>query len=165
MEFEIQFTDRTLLETNGEFSKVCKIMEQDALETGASSVSKEWMVRSNITIMSHFGFALLVCHFYQNGKVYISEYRPSTKDIHNTDIRCLTFWCNQLGWNTPEPLPPLVDSWLLFWKKEWETYIVNSEYLDKKFGKREDRQFDDVKRDSDDDGDDYQPIKIGDEDS
>jgi hypothetical protein len=143
MDFEIQFTDLTLLQANGSYKKVCRIMNVHTYSTGASSKRNEWMVSSRVTIRSPFGFAMLECHFYWNGKVYIADYRPSSKDIHNTDIRCLTCWCNESGWKTPEPLPSIADSWLPFWRKEWDTYIVDSEYLEKKYGARKDLQFDD----------------------
>lgn len=142
MEFDIQFTDLTLLEANGRFDKVCQIMKKESEERGSIGKDYEWMIRSKLTVLSPFGFCMLICHFYNNGKVYISEYIPSTKDIHNTDIRCLTYWCNEYGWKTPEPLPTVIESWLGFWKKEWETYIIDSDYLDKRFGERKDMQFD-----------------------
>mgnify|MGYP003420412788 FL=1 len=142
MDFEIQFTDITLLESNGEYEAVCKIMEKEAERTGSIGKSKDWMIRSKLTILSPFGFSMMVCHFYNNGKVYIADYMPSSKDIHSTDVRCLTYWCNNFGWKTPEPLLTVIDSWPVFWKKEWETYIIDSEYFDKKFGVRKDIQFD-----------------------
>jgi hypothetical protein len=108
-------------------------MAADAEEFGVASHKGEWMVRSKVTIMSPFGFAILICHFYNTGKVYVAEYLPSSKDAHNADIKSLTYWCNEFGWKTPEPLPHVVDSWPAFWKSEWETYIVDSEYLDKKY--------------------------------
>lgn len=141
MEFQIQFTDVTLLESNGNYKAVCDIMEQENIKTAVASFKNEWMIRSRVTIMSVFGFCAFVCHFYNSGKVYIAEYMPSTKDIHNTDVRCLTFWCNETGWLTPEPLPTVAESWLNFWKKEWETHIVDSEYMDKRFGARKELQF------------------------
>ena len=141
MEFQIQFTDVTLLEANGDYNTVCDIMDQEKKQTSISSFKNEWMIRSRISIMSVFGYCAFVCHFYNTGKVYIAEYMPSTKDVHNTDVRCLTFWCNQNNWKTPEPLPVVAESWMHFWKKEWETHIIDSEYFDKRFGSRKELQF------------------------
>lgn len=153
MEFEIQFADMTLLEANGQYAKVCEIMNKEVQKTGARGKNHEWMLRSTITILSPFGFVGMVCHFYHDGKLFIAEYAPSTKDIHNQDIRFLTYWANEFGWKTPEPLPVIVESWLPFWKKEWETFIVDSEHLDKKFGVRQEIQFDKTV-DADGDNDD-----------
>jgi len=149
MDFEIQFSDLTLLEANGHFADVCKIMSDVANKTGAFNNKGDWMIRSKVTILSPFGFAFLICHFYNNGKVYISEYMPSNKDLHNPDIRCLTYWCNEFGWKTPEPLPGVVESWLEFWKAEWDTHIIDSAYLDKRFGERKEMVFEELDEDED----------------
>lgn len=152
MEFQIQFTDITLLEANGAYEDVCAIIERENIKTGVHSAKIEWMLRSTVSIMSMFGYCQFICHFYNDGKVMVADYFPSSKDIHNTDLRCLTFWCNEFGWKTPEPLPSVVQTWLPFWKKEWETHIVNSEYLDKRFGFRRDLEFaDEESQESDDD--------------
>ena len=124
VEFDVQFNDLTMLEANGRFDKVCEIMSSDIAKTGAEGKKKDWMIRSTVTIMSPFGYVGMICHFYNTGKVYIAEYYPSTRDLHNQDIRFLTYWANEYGWKTPEPLPSVVDACLPFWKKEWETYIV-----------------------------------------
>lgn len=143
MEFEIQYTDHTLLEADGEYARASELMEKEVLSSGSVSHKKDWMIRSKITIMSPFGFCSFICHFYNSRKVFIYDYNPSSKDLHNTDLRCLTYWCNEKGWSTPEPLPYIVESWLNFWKKEWETHIIDSEYLDKRYGSRKILQFDD----------------------
>lgn len=151
VEFDVQFNDLTMLEANGRFDKVCEIMSSDIAKTGDEGKKKDWMIRSTVTIMSPFGYVGMICHFYNTGKVYIAEYYPSTRDLHNQDIRFLTYWANEYGWKTPEPLPSVVDAWLPFWKKEWETYIVDSDHLDKKFGVRLDREFDSATSDDNDD--------------
>jgi hypothetical protein len=156
MEFQIQFTDVTLLECNGMYDDVCKLVEKEYSKSGVAPAKNEWMLRSTVSIMSMFGYCQFMCHFYSNGKVFVADYSPSSKDIHNTDLRCLTYWCNESGWKTPEPLPSVVQSWLPFWKKEWETHIVDSSYLDKRFGNRRDMEFaddKDVKYDFDDEED------------
>lgn len=142
MDFEIQFTDTTILQADGEYAEVCKIMESET--KGANSLQKDekWMVRSKIVILSPFGSATMTCHFYHNGKVYIVQYATTSKDIHTTDVRCLTHWCNEKGWKVPEPMSFVVDSWLEFWRKEWETYIIECSYLEKKLGPRREMEFD-----------------------
>jgi hypothetical protein len=135
-EFEIQFNDQTLIETEGEYPRIVSLMKEESERSGVLSRNSEWMIRSRAQITNMFGISVMTCHFYSNGKVYISEYLTSNKDIHTTDVRCLTYWCSEKGWKVPEPLPVVVDGWIDFWKKEWETYIIDSEYLSKKFGER-----------------------------
>lgn len=142
MEFDINFTDITMLEANGNFSEVCQIMKKEIEESQTSSKKDDWMIRSKVTILSNFGYCAFNCHFYKNGKIYISDYSPSSKDVYNVDVKCLTYWANEYGWKTPEPLSSTVESWLPFWKKEWETHMVDSEFLDKKYGIRKEMQFD-----------------------
>jgi len=159
MDFEIVFTDLTLLQANGKYNKVCTIMNSEMqsdllsvekkLRKTKISVSKppstsKWMLRSEVSIKSLFGYANLTCHFYSTGKIYVARYFPSVRDIHNTDIRCLTHWANEYGWKVPEPLNHIVDEWPAFWRNEWETYIIDSAYLEKKYGPRKDMQFDDT---------------------
>lgn len=153
MEEELQFTDLTILQANGEYSEVCKIMKDETIKSKIVSKKNNWMLRSRVIILSPFGSAVLLCHFYDNGKVYIADYLPSMKDIHTTDIRYLTHWCNEKGWKIPEPLQSIIQSWPDFWRKEWETYIIDSEYFEKKHGPRKDIKFDDDEDDGDEDGD------------
>jgi hypothetical protein len=154
MEFEIQFNDVTLLEANGKYRKVCDIMKKEVTKTSVASFRSEWMLRSKVSILSPFGYCTFVCHFYNNGKVYIADYMPSTKDVHNTDVRSLTYWCNENGWKTPEPLPTVAESWLNFWKKEWETHIIDSDYFDNRYGVRKELQFGSQEENDDNDDED-----------
>lgn len=139
MEFEISFTDRTLLETNGEYDLVKQLMEKPQKIVGriyADIPSKQWVIKSRMTIQHSLGFAAMVCDFYHDGRVIISDYITSVKDVHTPDVRCLSFWAQQSGWRVPEPKPSMIEEWADFWRRQWETYIVNSDYLDRKFGER-----------------------------
>ena len=155
MEFEINFTDRTMLEANGEYVEAQEIMAKPQKVAGgimAEVPSKEWVVKSHVTILHAIGFASVRCDFYHDGRVVIIDFKPSAKDIYIPDIRCLTAWAGQYGWQTPQPSPSTVDDWMDFWKMQWETYIVNSDYLDGKFGERSAIIF--GKEDEDDDDED-----------
>lgn len=142
MDFEIQFSDLTLLEANGNYEDVCAIMKVPH----SSGIIKDivvdkWMIESLVTLQNPFGFSQLSCHFYWDGRIIIADYTPTIQDIHNPDIRCLTYWANLFGWKRPEPLPTMVDTWMDFWHMQWDTFIVDSEYLETIYGKREDRSF------------------------
>jgi hypothetical protein len=148
MSYDISFTDNTILEADGHYAKVCEIMKRET--------STDWMLRSQCQIFSPYGGAVLIVNLYKNGKVYIAEYMPMIRDLRNMDIRFLTHWCAEHGWKTPEPLNPLIDSWKDFWKKQWETFIVDSEYLDNKFGKREDYEMTKIEKDDDEEEEEEQ---------
>jgi len=40
------------------------------------------------------------------------------------------------GWNRPSPISSEIDYAMDFWREAWETGLVDSDYLQKKFGKR-----------------------------
>ncbi len=153
MEFEISFTDLTMIEADGAYKEVCSLMEIEAEKSKIKSKNNNWMIRSKIVIVNPLGSSTLICHFYNDGRVFVADFFPSSKDIHNVDIRCLSFWCSEKGWKKPSPLPAVADYWLPFWKKEWETFIVDSEYLEKKFGERREIESDNSSQDSDEDED------------
>ena len=90
----ISVTDRTLLESQGNFEKTCEIMEGSGPST--------WMLRTTASI-SHgpnaFNYTL---HFYNSGEVHIVDLnRPLTLDIPDDDLRQLFEWCTSNGWNRP----------------------------------------------------------------
>jgi hypothetical protein len=142
MDFEIQFNDLTLLEANGLYQDVCDIMRRPR-KTGIVEdiVVEKWMIESAVTIQNPFGLAQFSCHFYYDGRLMLSDYVPTIKDIHNPDLRCLSYWAGQYGWNRPEPLVSLIDTWHDFWHHQWDTFIIDSEHFDHKFGERENRIF------------------------
>jgi predicted nicotinamide N-methyase len=56
---------------------------------------------------------------------------------HNiNDIRFLRKAIVWMGWQNLMVTPSEVDSSLDFWKRCWETGLIESEYLEKKFRKR-----------------------------
>lgn len=154
MGFEISFTDITLLEANGEYEQVKAIMEKPQKIIGhiyAQIPSKQWVVKSQITVQHALGFAAMVCDFYYDGRIIITDFASSLKDVHTPDLRCLSYWAQKSGWQVPEPKPSLTEVWMDFWRRQWETYIVNSSYLDRKFGERKPIIFgDDADNDDDD---------------
>lgn len=139
LNFEVTFTDSTVLQANGEYEATKKIMEQPVRVVGkifAEPPSKEWVVNTTISIRHDLGYAQVSCDLYHNGRVIVVSYVSTSKDLHRTDIRCLSHWAQNAGWNIPEPHPGLVDADKDFWRLQWETYIVNSEYMTNKMGTR-----------------------------
>lgn len=158
MDFEINFTDITLLEANGQYESVKNIMEKPQKIVGkmyASIPSKYWVIKSTISIRHQLGATAFMCDFYHDGKLVVLNYGPSVKDIYSPDMRCLSYWAQESGWKVPEPKPSMAEEWIDFWRRQWETYIVNSDYFDKKFGERKPFVFgdEDENQDMEDDED------------
>lgn len=132
-EFEISFNDNTLIEGDGKFESVRNIM----LEEFAGD--RDWMLRTNCTLITAAGISEMILHFYSNKNVYIVEYIPSIRDVfYNPDISVLSQWLQENGWEIPSPSTDLVNSDKSLWRHFWETHLINSEYLDSLYGKRED---------------------------
>ena len=131
-EFELEFTDPTVIENDGKYENINNIILEE------EPMAIQWMVETNVYVTSEFGEAVFKLHLYYNKDVYIMDFMPSTdKDaLYNPDIRYLTFWAQESGWNAPQPFPDLVRENTAFWKHFWETGLINSDFLVQKFGPR-----------------------------
>ncbi len=133
--FEFNFTDPTVLEADGEFEEINRLMTKDF------PYQSDWMLSSTLTIDSQFGLAVMTLHFNADRKIFIIEYRPSAGDvIYNPEIPALSEWAQSKGWCVPEPSRELVKQDIDFWKHYWDTLLIDSSYLDGVFGVREHAQ-------------------------
>jgi len=129
-DFVVEFSDRTMIETGGNFDDVCKIMNSDTQKSN-------WMIDTVTTIAFEGNITTLELHFYHNGDVYILDYAPSSYDVlYNMDIQYLSMWVQSHGWHIPEPHADLVRSNFTLWQRHWETSLVNSQYLESRIGQR-----------------------------
>jgi len=127
----IDFTDITMARTDGVFEDVKKVMEEECYDDS-------WMIRTTATITSEFGIGLMVLHFYGTGQLLIDEYDPSINDVYyNPDISALASWAQDNGWKTPSPGMDIARKDKEFWKYFWQTYLIDSEYFDRIYGKRD----------------------------
>ena len=130
-EFRIDFTDITLIETDGDFEKTNKIM------TTESPFNNKWVIRTFATVSSISGTGSMELQFHGDKSVYIIDYVPSIGDLfYNPDIRVISMWSQENGWKVPQPHPDLVKDNKEFWKHFYDTLIIDSDYLDKLYGKR-----------------------------
>lgn len=131
IEVQIDFTDITLCETDGNFTEVNKIMSQYHSDD-------KWAIRSNVSIVSPSGLGEMVIQCSGNKEIYILEYKPSISDVfYNYDIQAISEWAQNKGWNVPQPKWDLIEENKLFWKHFWDTTVIDSDYFDKRYGKRE----------------------------
>lgn len=132
MGVQIDFTDITMAETDGIFEDVQEIMSN---ETQPNST---WMIRSTSSITSEFGVGVMVLDFYGTGRIIISDYDPSVNDVYyNPDVRALCAWAQDAGWEVPQPSVDLAKKNKDFWKYFWDTLLIDSDYFDKAYGKRD----------------------------
>jgi predicted nicotinamide N-methyase len=74
--------------------------------------------------------------FRHTKNVYIIQYMGTGDVFYNPDISCLSRWCQASGWKIPQPIEALVRDNTPFWKHMWEVLLVDSPYLDDKYGLR-----------------------------
>ena len=131
MEFDIEFTDVTLVETDGDYKETKTIMKNEF------PYNDKWVLRSIVTVASLTGIGIMEIQFYGNGDVYILDYKASIGDLfYNPDIEVISVWAQDNGWNIPQPHQDLVKVNKIFWKHFWETLIIDSDYLDGLYGVR-----------------------------
>jgi hypothetical protein len=152
-DYEIMATDVTLSEAYGNYDRVVQIMNTDANYGKPMPKNKkptQWVLRSNIGINNSFGYNEIVCQFKSDRSVDILQYEPIIRDVfYNIDIRCFAHWCWENGWSRPEPAPDLIRTKPDFWKHQWQSYVVDSAYLESKFGKRADDVDEPIEEDDD----------------
>ena len=132
MEFQLSFSDHTILEADGVYEDVKDIMDRESYK------DCDWAIKSGLTIESSLGFCDMSLDFYSDGKIVITEYQTTSEDVYyNPDIQCISCWAQQNGWLVPQPHPDLIRENRDFWIHFWEARLVDSEYLEKAVGKRD----------------------------
>jgi len=131
MEILIDFTDMTLLKTEGIYEKVVENMKGD--------VTDKWCLVTKAIITSPVSVSVMNLDFYYDGKVVITEYNPSNKDVfYNVDIEALNFWMGQAGWKTPSIVTDaLARENFKFWQHFKNIGFVQSHILEKESGNRD----------------------------
>lgn len=129
-DFELNFDDVTMLEADGKFSQVKNLCENEF------PFSDNWNIKTRLTIMSQLGEGFFTLDFRHTRNVYIVQYAGSGDVFYNPDISCLSRWAQAAGWKIPQPIEAIVRENLSFWKHMWEVLLIDSPYLDDKYGLR-----------------------------
>lgn len=131
LEAELRFSDVTLNETNGLYEEVNALMIEEPPYTN------KWVIRSNLTIVSSAGICNMEIQLHDDKNVYVLSYSPSIGDLfYNPDLQILSQWCQESGWNIPQPHPDLIRQNKEFWKHFYDTLVIDSDYFDNIYGKR-----------------------------
>lgn len=131
MEVILDFTDITIGEADGYFDNVKNIMDKDYF------CGEKWAIRSDVSITSISGMGSMEMQFHNDRSIYILNYNPSIGDVfYNPDIQTISMWAQDRGWKVPQPHPDLIKRSKDFWKHFYDTLVIDSDYLDKLYGKR-----------------------------
>lgn len=129
--FELSFTDLTLLEADGSFDVVNKIMNSQELG------EHEWAIKANASLHTEFGICQFEADFLWDRSFNLIEFYPSDGNpFQNPDLRCLNYWSDVNGWKKPSPHPNLVKDNRDFWTEVWKSNQVDSDYLESKYRHR-----------------------------
>lgn len=129
-EFNLFFSDTTVLETDGEFIKVQELMLDEPPN------DERWMLETRLTVEGPGVVSEMKLHLWNTGDIHIVSYQGPVV-FYNPDLQCLSEWAQQRGWKIPQPSKDLVRGNMEFWKHYWNAMLVDSDYLDELFGKRE----------------------------
>lgn len=130
VEFALNFTDITMVESEGEYDIVKRLVEEDL-------GPHHWNIKTNLVIESPFGVGMLELDLRHDRSIYIIGYQASTGNIYyNPDLSALMRWSQIAGWKIPQPSEELIRSNLSFWRHMWETLIIDSDLLDERYGIR-----------------------------
>lgn len=131
MDIKLDFTDNTIIETDGVYEDVKKIMDSELGE------NPEWMLRSDLVLYHQYGVASFTLNFWHNREIHIAAYNPSVKDFfNNSDLEALNFWAQENGWSKPYVTIELAQNNISYWKYFWSVNVINCLYLDELFGDR-----------------------------
>ena len=131
-DYAISFSDNSMIEAKGNYDKLKELFDEDFYG------SAYWMVETQATMIHESGAANMTIHFFSDKRVIIQALELSTSEVHYCpDIPLLSAWAQLEGWNLPEPSNDLVRESEDFWKFFYDTSMIYSEFLEKKYGKIE----------------------------
>ena len=122
----IEFTDLTLIETEGYYDKVLSLMAKD----GSPEI---WMLQSEVLVHTDSITGKFIINFWNDGKVVIDEIlRPPLLNIPNDDFLELKDWLLEHGWEIPQPANKLIESAhaFSFWEHQYRSGLINCSVID-----------------------------------
>jgi len=139
---DVNFSDVTLLEGKGNYNNIKRIFDREAIST------ETWMLESHVTILWQTepesplpmsGFFEANIHAFSTGDIVIMNCMVP-RGV-SRDIEVFSAWSQLNHWNRPKIHGDLVNGQLINWKHYWDTYLIDSDTLERKFGERESTQF------------------------
>jgi len=130
----IELSDGTMIEADGEFSKIAEIM---------SDAPGEWMLVTDAFVMTDAISAHFTLHLWNDGRVVITETEhPLTMEAPDDDIVELKRWCESKGWKKLMVEGDLLDDVRAeeFWKRYHTAGIISSEVFEEADKEEAERQ-------------------------
>lgn len=147
VEIDYQFTDITMIESDGSYEKCLDIFKKEDI------LVEKWVISSILEIywstspkapMQDSGYCNSNIEFHNDKNVFLLSFEGSGPLMgFSRDLETLSNFLVSKGWNRIEPHPDLVKENINFWKHYWDTMIINSKYLDDRFETREKNEYSD----------------------
>ncbi len=130
-DYSVSFDNSLIEKCLGQYSRICKKMNE------IEPFAPKWTLQSSLTVNHPVGSFTSVCNFYHDGNVVIYDAGSQTMKAHNiNDVRFIKKSISWLGWKRLTTTPSEIDSSIDFWKRCWETGLIDSDYLDQKYKRK-----------------------------
>jgi hypothetical protein len=96
----------------------------------------DWTIKTYLTIESPFGAGRFELDLKSDRSIWILDYQASSNPTTSPELSVLSQWSQIAGWKIPQPSAPLVKTNIQMWRYMWETLLVDSDFLDDRFGVR-----------------------------
>jgi|688.fasta_scaffold203871_3 hypothetical protein len=131
-EYSVSFNNSLVEKCLGKYTRVCKKMQE------TEPFASQWTLQTSFSVVHPVGSFSCVCNLYYNGQVVIYDTQGQVMRAHNiNDIRFLKKAVLWLGWNSLTVIPSEIDSSIDFWRRTWETGLIDSDYLEKKYKRKQ----------------------------
>jgi hypothetical protein len=131
-EYTVAFSQDMVEKCLGQYTRLKKKMlevEPDA---------RTWMIQTNIEVKHPVGEYAFTINLYDKGLVVIYNTLGPRMHGHNiNDVRFLKKAITWMGWSSLTITPSEIDSSIDFWKRCWETGLIDSDYLSAKYKKKD----------------------------
>jgi hypothetical protein len=129
--YSVSFSNDLIEKSLGQYSRLIKKMRE------TDELAEMWVLQTDFEVDHPAGSFVFTTNMYHDGKVVIFDTKCNRMHGHNINdvifLRKAIMW---LGWKELTATPSEIDSSVDFWKKCWETGLIESCYLDRKFKKR-----------------------------
>jgi hypothetical protein len=131
-EYQVSFSNDIVEKCLGQYYRLKKKMKE--IEPGCPN----WVIQSDMKIDHPVGIFVFVINFYHDGSAVIYNTSISKMQGHHiNDVRFLKKAILWMGWKSLTCTPAEIESSIDFWKRCWETGLIDSHYLSMRFKKRE----------------------------
>lgn len=131
-DFSVSFSNDIVEKCLGQYWRLKKKMKE--LDPGCD----KWVLQTDINVKHPVGEFSFTINLYHDGLVVVYNTAASKMHGHNiNDVRFLKKAITWLEWKTLTCTLAEIESSMEFWRRCWETGLIDSDYLSKKYKKKD----------------------------